>query len=75
MHRVDVRVLQHLLEVRVADIHAKGIADVFQLLRITLADGIADRLRMTLPDRDELRPESEADDGDVELLFRHGGGR
>jgi hypothetical protein len=29
---------------------------------------------MTLPDGDELRPESEADDGDIELLFGHGGG-
>jgi hypothetical protein len=28
---------------------------------------------MTLPDGDEFRPESEADDGDVEFLLGHDG--
>jgi hypothetical protein len=28
---------------------------------------------MTLPDGDEFCPETEADDGDVDLFIRHGG--
>jgi hypothetical protein len=33
---------------------------------------MARREGMTLPDGDELGPESEADDGDVQLAFAHG---
>jgi hypothetical protein len=69
VHGVDLRVLEHRLEVRVALFDLKGIADGLELLGIALADGMAVRERMTLPDGDEFRPETEADDGDVELLL------
>ena len=56
MHRVHVRVFQQILKVRIALFHAEGIADRLQLLRIALPDG------------DEFRPETEADDGNVDLF-------
>ena len=51
-----------------AGIHAEGIADGLELLLIALADGVAGGQRMALPDGDEFRPETEANDGDVELF-------
>jgi hypothetical protein len=68
VHGVDARVLEHRFEVRVAHVHAEGVADGVELLRVALADGVAGRERMTLPDGDEFRPETEADDGDVDAI-------
>ena len=41
--------------------------------RVALADGVHVRVRMTLVDGDEFRSESQADDGDVDLVRTHNG--
>lgn len=74
MHRVHLRVLQQFLEIRVSHRHTERIADGVQLLRVALADGIHVRIRMPLVERDELRSETKADDGDIDaIFFRHEG--
>ena len=72
VHGVHVRVFEQLFEVLVAHADAEGIAHGIELLLVALADGVAVRQRVTLPDGDEFRPETEADDGDVDLVG-HGG--
>src|SRR4030095_7517250 len=71
MYGIDLRVLEQFLEVLIATIHLPIVATLLQLAGIALADGIAIRVRMLLPDWDELSPKSEADDCDVEFAMAH----
>ena len=68
MDSIYLGVLEHVLEVLVAHAHTPVITAFLELLGIALTDGIAVRVRMLLPDGDELGSESETDDGDVEFL-------
>ena len=66
---VDLRVLEQLLEIRVALLDAEVVAHGVELLRVALADGVAAGVRVLLPEGDEFGPEAEADDGDVEFVI------
>ena len=68
MNDIDVLVLQQNIEILIADIDAEVIAHVVEFLFIALANGVAVRVRMFLPERDEFRAEAKSYDGNVNLL-------
>ena len=65
------RIFEEILKVLIANIDFPVVAAFLELVGVALADRIAGRVWMLLPDRDEFSPESEADDCDVELLSAH----
>jgi len=58
--RVDLRVLEQRVEVRVALRDLIAVADGLQLLRVALADRDDLRVRVGLVDRDEFGAKAEA---------------
>ena len=68
VHEIDVAVREQRREIRVALRDAEVFADGVELFPVALADGVAIGVRVLLVDRDELGPEAEPDDGDVDLL-------
>src|SRR5690606_13035259 len=68
MHRVHVRIFEQRIEIRVTRFHAEIVADRIKLLLIALTNGVTIRVGMFLPERNELRTKTEADNGDVEFL-------
>jgi hypothetical protein len=73
MDRVDLRVLEERVEVRVALRDLITVADRLQLLRVALADRNDLRVRVGLVDRDELGAKAEAGQRDANLRSAHGG--
>ena len=70
MHRIHVRIGDQLGEISVARRDAELIAHFVQVRLVPLADGVDVGVGVALVDRDELRAEPHADDGDVEFT-RH----
>ena len=73
MDRVDFRVLEERVEVRVALRDLVAVADRLELLRIALADRDDLRVRVGLVDGDEFGAEAEAGQRDANLRSAHGG--
>ena len=71
--RVDFRVLEQRVEVRVALRDLVAVADRLQLLRVALADRDDLRVRVGLVDWDEFGAEAEAGQRDANLRSAHGG--
>ena len=65
VHHVHIRILDQLLEIRVALFNPEGVSHGVQLVLRPLANRVHIRLRMPLVDGNELRPKAESDDGDV----------
>ena len=71
MHEVDTAIGQHVFVLAVAFLDAGRVADFVQLGLVASTDGVHIGFGMLLIDRDELRPESQADDRNVESLVGH----
>ena len=65
---IDVAVLEQCSKIRVTLLDAKVFSDGVELFLVALADRVAVGVWVLLPQRDELGPEAEPDDGDVDLL-------
>src|SRR5436190_11027967 len=72
MHGVDRRVCQELLEIRVAPLHSASVSDSMESFRIALANSIAMRARMPLPDGYKLGTETKTDHGNIEFARASG---
>src|SRR5207247_2531429 len=67
-----LRIFEQLVEIGVALLDAKGVADRVEVLLGALADGAEVGLGMTLINGDELRAKTQTDDGEVDLALAHG---
>jgi hypothetical protein len=66
VHRVHHRVGEQLLIAVISTVDSELVADLLQLLRAALADGVQLGVRVALVDRQKLRPEPEPDDRDAD---------
>ncbi|MPN01860.1 hypothetical protein SDC9_149072 [bioreactor metagenome] len=60
MNRVDIRVFQHFMIIRVAFLNAQLVPKLIKFLLVAAADGHAIRLVVFLVNGDKLRPETQA---------------
>jgi len=72
MDEVDVGIGQHVAEALVSAFNAERIADLVERNTRPAADRVHVCHRMPLVDGNELRPETETDDRDIDPAFLHG---
>jgi hypothetical protein len=72
VNRVDLRIFDQLIEIRIPPLDPEGVANGIELLFCPLTDGKHLRVRMPLINRNELRAKAKTDDGDVDFLSSHG---
>jgi hypothetical protein len=65
--RVDVGVLQQVVEVGVPLVDLVAVAHLVHFRLVAAADGVHLGVGVVLVDRDELRPEAQSDDRDAHL--------
>jgi hypothetical protein len=65
-------VLEQVLKLLIANVDFPIVPAFLELVRVALANGVATRVRVLLPDGDKLGPEPEANDCDVEFTIAHG---
>jgi len=66
VYRVNRRVGQQIVVVRIAFLNAKRITNLIQFVSVALANRVHDCMRVPLVNRDKFSPESEANDGYVQ---------
>jgi len=71
MHRIDLGVLNQLLEALVAHADAVLIAEFLQLFPGALAKGIHNGIGMALVNGNKLLAEAQADDRDIQFAACH----
>ena len=71
MDRIDIRISEQLVEIRVSLCHPKRITNRIQLLSGALADRVHVRVRMALVNGDKLGSKTETDDSDIYLSRAH----
>ena len=68
---VDLAISEHVLEALVAPFDGKCVPDRIEGGFRPATDRVHVGQGMSLIDRDELRPESKTDNGDVDFVFAH----